>query len=423
MTGNNKKHSRELTEHFFRNEYGKMVSVITRYLGTENVETAEDIVQETLLKAVDYWQHNGIPKNPQAWLYTTAKNLTLNILKRKKHQIEFKNQVKTIEENSQELEKLQISEEQISDEQLKMMFVCCHPSISENSQITLILKILCGFNISEIANAFFTSKETINKRLVRGRKQLRTNNVSFELPKKPNENLPIVLKTIFLLFNEGYSPTQKNELIRYDLCLEAIRLSEILVKSETIVKKADCYSLLALMYFNASRFDSRMNATNSIIEMDKQDRKNWNQELINKGIHNLNQAISEKHVSIYLILATISANHCIAPSFEKTNWKEILSLYDNLIELEDSPIARLNRSVALSKVKGNRKAILELEKLENETTIDKNHLFHSTLAELYKLENETDKAKERYKKAISLTKNKRDVKLLQKKLIEVVTIS
>lgn len=420
MTVNNEKYSRELTEHFFRNEYGKMVSVITKYIGTGNVQTAEDIVQETLLKAVDYWQHNGIPKNPQAWLYTTAKNLTLNILKRKKYQSEFNDQ--TIEQNSEQFENLQISEELISDEQLKMMFVCCHPKISENSQICLILKILCGFNISEIANSFFTSTETINKRLVRGRKQLRTNNVSFELPKDINENLPIVLKTIFLLFNEGYSPTQKNELIRYDLCLEAIRLTEILVENEIITQKADCYSLLALMYFNVSRFDSRMNSTNSIIEMDKQNRKNWNQELINKGIQVLNKVTSEKQISVYLILATISANHCIATSFKKTDWKEILSLYDSLLELEDTPIIRLNRSVALSKVKGNEYAILELEKLEKKSKIDNNHLFYLTLAEFYKLENDIEKAKNSYEKAISLTKNERDLKLLQKKLIEVVPI-
>lgn len=420
MTVTNKEHSRKLTEHFFRNEYGKMVSVITKYIGTGNVQTAEDIVQETLLKAVDHWQHNGIPKNPQAWLYTTAKNLTLNILKRKKHQSEFNDQ--TIEQNSEQLEKLNISEELISDEQLKMMFVCCHPNISEKSQICLILKILCGFSISEIANAFFTSNETINKCLVRGRKQLRTNNVNFELPKNTNKNLPIILKTIFLLFNEGYSPTQKDELIRYDLCLEAIRLSEILVDSDSLEKKHDCFALLALMYFNASRFDSRMNATNSIIEMDKQNRKKWNQELINKGIKYLNLAIGKKQVSIYLILATISANHCIAPSFEKTDWKEILSLYDSLVELEDTPVTQLNRIVALSKVKGNRKAILELENLEEKTEIGKNYLFHSTLAELYKRENETENAKNCYKKAISLTKNKRDSNLLQKKLIEVVPI-
>ena len=420
MTINKKKHSRELTEHFFRNEYGKMVSVITKYIGTGNVQTAEDIVQETLLKAVDYWQHHGIPKNPQAWLYTTAKNLTLNILKRKKYLSEFKNQ--TPEQNSEQWGNLLLSEELIADEQLKMMFVCCNPKISESSQICLILKILCGFNISEIANSFFTSTETINKRLVRGRKQLRTSNLSFELPKDIHKSLPIVLKTIFLLFNEGYSPSQKNELIRYDLCLEAIRLSEILVESKAITQKADCYALLALMYFNAARFDSRINSTNSVIEMDKQDRKNWNQELINKGIQNLNNATRQKRVSNYLILATISANYCIATSFEETNWEEILSLYDNLLELEDTPIVRLNRSVPLSKVKGNRCAILELEKLEKKSKINNSHLFYSTLAEFYKLENDLEKAKKNYEKAIPLTKNERDLKLLQKKLIEVVPI-
>ncbi|TSE05848.1 sigma-70 family RNA polymerase sigma factor [Aquimarina algiphila] len=162
-----KKYTLELTEHFFRNEYGKIVSVVTRYIGTNNVETAEDIVQETLLKAVDHWQQHGIPENPQAWLYTTAKNHTLNILKRKKYKVQYESLLQQ-EGNHIALEKLEISEDLIKDEQLKMMFVCCHPDISENSQIAFILKILCGFSIQEIANAFFTTTETINKRLVRG---------------------------------------------------------------------------------------------------------------------------------------------------------------------------------------------------------------------------------------------------------------
>lgn len=413
-----------MTEHFFRNEYGRMVSVITRYIGTENVHTAEDIVQKKLLKAVDSWHYKGVFRKIRRLGYTQPqKNLTLNFLKREKYQFDFINQAKIAEQNSEELEQLKFSEEQISDEQLKMMFVCCHPTISENAQICLILKILCGFSIGEIANAFFTSKETNNKRLVRGRKQLRENGVDFELPSNINQNLPIVLKAIFLLFNEGYSPTQKNELIRYDLCLEAIRLSELLVNNEEIEKKSDCYALLALMYFNASRFDSRMNTTNSIIEMGKQDRKNWSQKLINKGIHRLNQAKSEKHVSVYLILAAISANHCIASSFEKTDWKEILSLYDHLVELGDTPIVRLNRSVALARVKGNRAAILELERLKTEKGIDENHLYHSTLAELYKVVNETDNAKKCFNKPISLAKNERDIKLLQKRLVQVVPVS
>jgi RNA polymerase sigma factor (sigma-70 family) len=413
-----KKNIIELTEHFFRNEYGKIVSVLTRYVGTDNVETAEDIVQETLLKAADSWEINGIPDNPQGWLYTTAKNLAINTLKRKKYQQKYEHDTK---QSLDKLEEIQFSEEQIMDEQLKMMFVCCHSSISENSQIALILKILCGFSIAEIANGFFTTNETINKRLVRGRKQLRKNKVSFELPKNINKNLTIVLKTIYLLFNEGYNPSQKNELIRYDLCLEAIRLAEIITTNLDITEKTDSYALLALMYFNASRFEARMSNDNSLIEMEMQDRTKWNKELIQKGIQYLEKAQQNK-VSHYLILATISANHCIAKNFEDTNWEEILSLYDSLIILEDSPIIRLNRSVALAKVKGNNLAIVELENLESNSDIGKYYLFHTTLAELYKLDGNAEKAAKKFKKAISLATNERDADFIKKKLLEVVPI-
>ena len=411
--------SRELTEHFFRNEYGKIVSVLTRYVGTDNVKTAEDIVQEALLKAVDHWEINGIPENPTGWLYTTAKNIALNTLKRKSYQKQYENYTRT---RLNKLAYVQFSEEEIIDEQLKMMFVCCHSSISESSQIALILKILCGFSIAEIANAFFTTTETINKRLVRGRKQLRENKVSFEIPKNINKNLVIVLKTIYLLFNEGYNPSQKNELIRYDLCLEAIRLAEILAANLAISEKDDCFSLLSLMYFNASRFEARFSEDNSMIEMENQDRNKWNKELINKGVQSL-QKVEQNNISHYLILATISANHCIAKTFEETNWEEILSLYDSLITLEDSPIVRLNRSVALAKVKGNKSAIEELLNLESNSDIEKYYLFHTTLAELYNMDGDAEKAVNRFKKGISLAANERDKDFIKKKLLEIVPIS
>lgn len=411
--------SRELTEHFFRNEYGKIVSVLTRYVGTDNVKTAEDIVQEALLKAVDHWEINGIPENPTGWLYTTAKNIALNTLKRKSYQKQYENYTRT---RLNKLAYVQFSEEEIIDEQLKMMFVCCHSSISESSQIALILKILCGFSIAEIANAFFTTTETINKRLVRGRKQLRENKVSFEIPKNINKNLVIVLKTIYLLFNEGYNPSQKNELIRYDLCLEAIRLAEILAANLAISEKDDCFSLLALMYFNASRFEARFSEDNSMIEMENQDRNKWNKELINKGVQSL-QKVEQNNISHYLILATISANHCIAKTFEETNWEEILSLYDSLITLEDSPIVRLNRSVAIAKVKGNKSAIEELLNLESNSDIEKYYLFHTTLAELYNMDGDAEKAVNRFKKGISLAANERDKDFIKKKLLEIVPIS
>ncbi len=416
---NKEKNSKALTEHFFRNEYGKMVSVITRYIGTENVETAEDIVQETLLKAVDFWEQNEVPKNPQAWLYTTAKNLTYNVLKKKKHQLAYRN-LKKGEQNLDTFETQLTSDEIVFDNQLKMMFVCCHPSISENSQIALILKILCGFSISEIANAFFSSNETINKRLVRGRKQLRKNNVSFTIPPNLNQSLDSILKTIYLLFNEGYFPSKKHELIRYDLCLEAIRLVKILINSSQIQDKSGCYALLALMYLNASRFEARMNSDNAIIEMEKQDRKKWNQELIQLGIQNLRLATQKGEPSTFLILATISANHCISPSFKETNWKEILSLYDKLVVLENSPITRLNRSVPLAIVKGNTIAINELIALEANSDIGNHHLFHTTLAEFYKRENSVSKAITQLNKAILLATNKRDIDLIKKKLQTVV---
>ncbi len=418
MNSTDKKDSQELTEHFFRNEYGKIVSVITRYIGTNDVQTAEDIVQETLLKAVDHWQHNGVPKNPKAWLYTTAKNHTLNVLKRNKYKTEYESQLKP-ESDQQELEHLDISEEQINDEQLKMMFVCCHPSISEPSQITLILKILCGFSIIEIANAFFTTTETINKRLVRGRKQLREAQISFEIPKDITKSLDIVLKTIYLLFNEGYSPSQQNIVVRYDLCLESIRLTEILVNNKHISNTADASALLALMYLNVARFEAR-NDAGDLIEMHKQDRKKWNLSLINRGIHYLNETTKNESLSIYLILATISGHHCIAPSFEETDWTAILMLYDSLLELQDTPLVRLNRSIPYAKVKGNTAGIRLLQELQHTSDIESHYLFHATLAEFYIQENMNTNAHKSLEKAISLCTNTRDVALLEKKIKSVI---
>ncbi|WP_103068117.1 RNA polymerase sigma factor [Aquimarina sediminis] len=417
MNSSDKKYSRELADHFFRNEYGKIVSVVTKYIGTNNVETAEDIVQETLLKAVDYWQHHGIPNNPQAWLYTTAKNHTLNILKRKKHKIEYESKIKK-ESTHLELQNLQITEDLIKDQQLKMMFVCCHPSISENSQIALILKILCGFSITEIANAFFTTKDTINKRLVRGRKQLKTSQISFDLPKNHEERLNSILKTIYLLFNEGYSPSQQNKVIRHDLCFEAIRLGEILIDNTHIQQKSEIYALLALMYLNTARFESR-NEDGILVEMHKQNRKKWNQALINQGIEYLNKTIKENKISIYHILATISGYHCIAPSFEDTNWSEILMLYDSLLELQDTPLVRLNRSIPLAKVKGNITGIHTLLDLKANSDIGNHYLFHATLAEFYIQEKQTRNAIESLHQAISLCNNERDILQLEKKIKDV----
>ena len=415
-----KKKSFEITEHFFRNEYGRILPVITKYLGTENIITAEDIVQETLLKAVKYWQHHGIPQNPQAWLYTTAKNLTFNTLKREKFQHQYQ---KTLVQDYATIDQLIFTDQIITDEQLRMMFNCCHPAITEDSQITLILKVLCGFSISEIANAFFTSKETINKRLVRGRKKLREIGFSLQNAENTHHSLPIVLKTIYLIFNEGYYPSHKNKVIRYDLCLEAIRLLEIIINHHVIQQKDGAYALLALMYLNASRFEARVSDDNEIVDLENQNRVLWDQTLINRGIYCLNHAIAGGHISKYLILANISAQHCIAPDFQSTNWTEILKLYDYLLLLEDTPINHLNRCVALSKVEGNQTAIAELRNIAGNSTLNDYYLYHTTLAELYTLTNDKAIAISHYEQAINLVQNPRDKSFIEKKIARLVPIS
>jgi len=410
----------DLTEHLFRIEYGKIVSVIIKFLGVDNLKIAEDITQETFYKAVKYWQHNGIPPNPKAWLYITAKNECINILKKVKRQHKYNDEFSHLDSRLPQIENLDFSDQVIEDEQLKMMFVCCHSSISKDAQLSLILKILCGFSISEISNAIFTSNETINKRLVRARRKLRENNVSFNLPANIENDIPTIIQAIYLLFNEGYSPSEKDNLIRKELCFEAIRLAETLKNNSKILKKENCYALLSLMYLNASRFDARLNEFNEAIEMKNQDRNLWNKKLISKGIFYLNKGIESEQVSIYHILAVISANHCVAPDFEKTNWEEILNLYDALLNIVDTSLIRLNRSVALSKVKGYQLAIKELEQLKSKSDIAEHHLFHSTIAEFYLEELNFDASAKCLSKAISKAKNKRDITFLTKKLAKIV---
>ena len=412
MTEQNKENSEFLVEHFFRNEYGKIVSVISKYV---EIETAEDIVQDTLLTAVEYWQHNGIPANPQAWLYTTAKNKSLNWLRKNKFEREYQNQIQ-----EQDLDTLEFTDQLIVDEQLRIMLACCQPSISEETQVTLILKVLCGFSISEIASAFYTNNETINKRLVRGREKLKRKGLNLENSDDINNNQEVILKTIYLLFNEGYFPSKKNQVVRKDFCLEAIRLTEIIVSNEIIERRDNVHALLALMCLNCSRFGARTKNVDEIIEMERQDRTLWNQELLSKGLHHLNEAQKNETISKYLILASISANHCVSQNYEQTNWNEILALYDVLLTLENSTIVKLNRLVAFSKVQGSRKAISELLKLKGLTT---NYLYYSTLAELYKDLSEYTEAISCYEKAISLVSNIRDKNFLLKKLNTIVPIS
>jgi RNA polymerase sigma factor (sigma-70 family) len=256
-------HIDQLIDRLFRNEYGKLVAVLTRLFGTENLDLAEDVVQDSLVEAMKDWPYKGVPDNPTAWLYKVAKNKALNILNREKYKRKYSSDVAHHLQSSwtavPALDYL-FSDHEIKDDQLRMIFTCCHPSLSKDSQIALTLKTLCGFSMAEIAHAFFTTEDTVNKRLVRARQKIREASLPFEVPAREEiqKRVDAVLETIYLVFNEGYSASTGDLIIRFELCEEAIRLAELLVASPAIGNKSFVYALLALMLLNAARFNARL---------------------------------------------------------------------------------------------------------------------------------------------------------------------
>lgn len=412
---------KRLTDHLFRREYGKLVAVLTRLFGAENLDLAEDVVQDSLMEAIRLWPYKGVPENPAGWLYQVSRNKALNIVRRRK------SMQKIMQDDplavvsglaSDEIPDHLFSEQEIKDDQLRMIFTCCHPSISPDAQIALTLKTLCGFSISEIARAFLTSEETIHKRLVRARQKLRENKVSFKVPvgRTLDKRLNNVLKTLYLLFNEGYYASTGNELLRQELCHESIRLAEIITEHAAFMPKQEVFALLSLMQLNSARFASRLSSEGSMLTLAEQDRSGWNQEMIKAGLYNLEKAAAGNEASVYHILATISAYHCVAPDFGSTDWKGILTLYDHLTGLDNSPLVLLNRAIALSKVKGPDKGIAELEQIKNIPALKTYPLFFSTLAAFYMEINNFSGAAESLEKAIRLSPLPVERELLQNRL-------
>ncbi len=401
----------ELIPHLFRTEFRKITSVLCKLFGIEHIEVAEDIASETFLTAVESWTYKGLPENPTAWLYQVAKNKANNYLLRNKLFAEkIKPQLKRSSARSEELE-LDMSNKNITDSQLQMLFVTCHPSIPAEAQVGLALRILCGFGIDEIATAFLTNKETINKRLFRAREKLRIEKVSIEMPDEAeiHQRLETVLTTLYLLFSEGYYSESKDSILRKDLCFEAMRLAYLLIENEP-TNTPSVNALLSLFCFHASRFEARKVENGEMILYEDQDESLWNKELIEKGMYFLNMASQGKRITKYHLEAGIAYWHTQkADTSEK--WENILSLYNQLLMLEYSPIAALNRTFALSKVKSKAEAIKEAEKLQ----LNNNHYYFTLLGELY-TGIDANKARMNLEQALSLAKTKTDKQTLQRKL-------
>ena len=402
---------KELIPYLYRTEFRKIAAVLCRLFGIEHISIAEDIVGDTFLLAAETWGLKGVPQNPAAWLYTVAKNKAKDFLKR--NTIYNEKVSPAIQYNadvSHEID-VDLSTTNIRDSQLQMMFAICHPGIPPESQIGLSLRILCGFSIDEIADAFLTNKETINKRLFRAREKLKQVKVRIEMPSDTEigRRIENVLTTLYLLFNEGYYSSNRNTVLQKDLCLEAMRLTHMLTENE-ITDQPEVSALLSLMCFHASRFDARTNKDGELILYEDQDISLWDNELIKRGEYYLNLSAKGDIVTKYHVEAAIAYWH----TGERDNpekWEKILSLYNRLLMIEYSPIAALNRTYALAKVYGCETAIIEAEKLH----LFDSHLYHILLGELYS-EIDKSKAVDHFNLALKLTKPAADKNVIRKKI-------
>ena len=402
----------ELIPHLFRTEYRKIVSVLAKRFGFEQLETAEDIASETFLTATQTWGLQGIPKNPTAWLYYVAKNKAKNFLQRT---AVFTSKVSPEITNDVRYDELEIdlSPQNINDSQLQMMIAICHPSISAEAQIALSLRILCGFGVEEIADAF--DKQGNHKQTFIPRKEkLREEKINIGLDvANIDKCLDSVLRTIYLLFNEGYYSISQDKTMRKDLCLEAIRLCTMLVENE-VTNKPQVNALLALMCFHISRFDARVSESGELVLYEEQDINLWNPDFVSKGGYFLTRSASGNNLSKYHLEAGIAYwNTQKADSKEK--WESILQLYNQLLQLEYSPIAAMNRTYALAKVNDKKAALAEAEKLR----LNDNHFYFVLLAELY-TDIDNSKAAENLQKALALAKTGPDRKAIEKRLQKLV---
>lgn len=403
---------KELLPHLFRTEYRKITAVLCKLFGIEYIEIAEDIASDTFLIASETWGLKGMPENPVAWLYTVAKNKAKDYLKRNKiFNEKVAREIKFINTETNEIE-IDLSESNILDSELQMMFAVCHPSIPAESQVGLALRILCGFGINEIADAFLTNKETINKRLFRAREKLRAEKVKIEFPGETEiiRRLEAVATTLYLLFNEGYYSSSQDKSLRKDLCLEAMRLTYLLTENSQ-TNQPFINALFSLMCFHASRFDARTGSDGEIVLYQQQDEMLWDKELINQGEYFLNRAATGNEISKYHLEAGIAYWHTNKAD-TKEKWENILQLYNRLLQIEYSPMAALNRTYALSKANGKPVAIIEAEKLN----LKNNHLYHSLLAELYSGVDNT-KALMCLQTALSLAKSATDRNIISNKII------
>jgi RNA polymerase sigma factor (sigma-70 family) len=408
-----------------------MKSVLVRLFGSQHVDLVEDAVQDALVRAAEQWGMKGVPTNPTAWLIEVAKNRLYDVLRRNAKSVAFAqssdgggdgeygeaalpDQMPLPDEAA--ADSIEQAKHRIEDDMLAMMFTCCHPSIGTEAQITLVLKILCGFSTAEIAKAFLTAEETIQKRLFRAKEIFRKGDVRYAIPAAQElpARLQSVVQAIYLLFNEGYNSTHHDQLIRRDLMAEAFRLCELL-SEHSQTSQPEVFALMALICFHAARTESRVDGAGNIVLLENQDRSLWNHALIERGVAYLAKSAAGNTASRFHIEAGIAYQHCIAPSAEKTDWKQILALYDMLVRAYPTPVAALNRAVVVGQVHGAEAALAALQELDAKP-LENYYLYHALLGDMLRRTGRTTEAASHLHRALSHTHAPAEQRLLQQKL-------
>jgi RNA polymerase sigma-70 factor (ECF subfamily) len=404
----------ESNDHLFRREAGRMVSALTRVFGIHNLALAEDVVQDAFCRALEVWKYRGVPENPSAWLMATAKNRALDTLRRQRTARTFAPELGRLLDSewtrAPVIEEL-FSDNAIKDDLLRMMFSCCHPRLSEEAQVALILNILCGFGVDEIAGAFVSSHAAIEKRITRAKKVLAASKRLFDVtaPEDFAKRLPAVHRALYLLFNEGYHGASSETAVRAELCHEAMRLTAILWTPAS-------YALSALMCFDAARLPGRVGASGNLVAFFDQDRSLWDQNLVVEGLKLMELSASGAELTEYHVEAAIASVYSTAARAEDTDWEAIVSLYDTLMTIRPSPIVALNRAIAVAQRDGPERGLEEIAAIEDRFRLARYPFYAAALGELELRRGRDDAARDHFRTAHGLARNPMERQFLDQRL-------
>ena len=416
--GEEAREASQVVEHLFRHESGKMVATLTRIFGIEHLSLAEDVVQEALVRALQTWPFYGVPRNPAAWIMRASRNLALDAVRREKVFREKETEiVRWMDRENPAPDPVLFAEQKIADDRLRMMFVCCHPLISQEDQVALALKTLCGFSPAEIAKAFLTTEAAIAKRLTRAKQRIREAQIRFEIPEGGElaRRMDGVLQSLYLLFNEGYKASSGEKLVREEICSEAIRLTSLLAEHPS-GNQPKTHALLAVMFLNAARIPSRVDGDGNLLRLQEQDRTGWDKPMIARGLFHMAKSATGNEITEYHLQAGIAACHCAAKDFASTDWRQILELYDRLIDFDDSPVVALNRAVALAEVLGPQAGIEAVGAIQNLQSLESYYLLYAVLGEFEVRLNHSHAAAVHFRKSLQLAEIKSEQAFLAKRL-------